>query len=94
MSGIQKHAVMSGVGAIIGQYVDGHRNAYLAERDAALRRYVELHPDDFPAPGKMSLNTDICTTKVVWFIKVATWLNYSYVNCFLYYHYFHLFSLV
>ncbi|GLV40033.1 NADH dehydrogenase (ubiquinone) B14.5 B subunit [Carabus blaptoides fortunei] len=56
-SGIQKHVVMSGVGAIIGQYVDGHRNAYLAERDAVLRRYVELHPDDFPTPERKKYAT-------------------------------------
>lgn len=40
-------------GAALGVFIDKKRNDYLAERDAVLRHYVELHPEDFPTPGKM-----------------------------------------
>lgn len=40
-------------GAALGVFIDRKRNDYLAERDAVLRHYVELHPEDFPTPGKM-----------------------------------------
>lgn len=32
--------------------VDKWRTQYLAEKDATLRHYIELHPEDFPTPGK------------------------------------------
>lgn len=28
-----------------------YRKNYWAERDAVFRHYIELHPEDFPAPG-------------------------------------------
>jgi len=40
-------------GGFIGKTVDGWRDDYLAERDAVLRHYIELHPEDFPDPGKL-----------------------------------------
>uniref|UniRef100_U5EFI4 NADH dehydrogenase [ubiquinone] 1 subunit C2 n=1 Tax=Corethrella appendiculata TaxID=1370023 RepID=U5EFI4_9DIPT len=49
-SGIQKHIIATLVVGYTGKTVDGWRNEYLAERDAVLRHYVELHPEDFPAP--------------------------------------------
>lgn len=50
--GIQKHLLYTGIAALFGKSVDGWRNTYLAERDAVLRHYIELHPEDFPMPGR------------------------------------------
>ncbi|XP_072376169.1 NADH dehydrogenase [ubiquinone] 1 subunit C2 [Diabrotica undecimpunctata] len=47
-SGIQKHILVAGVCGGIGKIVDDYRNKYLADRDAVLRHYIELHPEDFP----------------------------------------------
>uniref|UniRef100_A0A1B0A4E0 NADH dehydrogenase [ubiquinone] 1 subunit C2 n=1 Tax=Glossina pallidipes TaxID=7398 RepID=A0A1B0A4E0_GLOPL len=47
-SGIQKHIGFAIAGGIIGKYIDEKRDEYLATRDAILRHYVELHPEDFP----------------------------------------------
>lgn len=43
------------IGIAGGKIVDGWRNDHLAERDAVLRHYIQLHPEDFPDPGKVSL---------------------------------------
>lgn len=43
------------LGVVGGKTVDGWRNEHLAERDAVLRHYVQLHPEDFPDPGKVSI---------------------------------------
>lgn len=51
LSGIQKHLIATSAGLVIGKVVDGWRNDYLAERDAVLRHYIELHPEDFLATG-------------------------------------------
>jgi hypothetical protein len=55
-TGIQKHALGGVTGWLFGAYADNYRNQYLAERDAVLRHYVELHPEDFPVPGKYNLS--------------------------------------
>ncbi|CAH1104887.1 unnamed protein product [Psylliodes chrysocephalus] len=47
-SGLQKHVLLSAGLAGIGKVVDDYRNQYMADRDAVLRHYVELHPEDFP----------------------------------------------
>lgn len=48
LSGLQKHVfgviVMTG----IFKYVQNKRDEHFIERDAVLRHYVELHPEDFP----------------------------------------------
>ncbi|XP_044255722.1 NADH dehydrogenase [ubiquinone] 1 subunit C2 [Tribolium madens] len=49
MSGIQVHAFVTVAGAALGKYIDDYRNDYFAERDAAFRHYIQLHPEDFPA---------------------------------------------
>ncbi|XP_067010079.1 NADH dehydrogenase [ubiquinone] 1 subunit C2 [Anabrus simplex] len=51
-SGIQKHILWTSGAAFAGKVIDGYRNDYLADRDAVLRHYVELHPEDFPAPER------------------------------------------
>ncbi|KAB0798799.1 hypothetical protein PPYR_06679 [Photinus pyralis] len=48
LSGIQKHVVFTILGGFLGKYIDSNRSEYLAERDAVLRHYIELHRDDFP----------------------------------------------
>lgn len=50
--GIQKHLIATSLGAIGGQFIEDRRLNYLAERDAVLRNYIELHPDDFPQPER------------------------------------------
>ncbi|KAL4702272.1 hypothetical protein ACJJTC_018586 [Scirpophaga incertulas] len=54
-SGIQKHVV--GVAGWIGvlTFVQNKRNNYLAEKDAVLRHYIELHPEDFPEPERKKI---------------------------------------
>ncbi|EDW03842.1 NADH dehydrogenase [ubiquinone] 1 subunit C2 [Drosophila grimshawi] len=51
-SGIQKHIAFTLLGGGIGAFLDQKRDAYLAKRDAVLRHYVELHPDDFPTTDR------------------------------------------
>ncbi|EAT42520.1 AAEL005946-PA [Aedes aegypti] len=51
-SGIQKHVVAAvGLGAL-ALTMDKWRTQYFAEKDATLRHYVELHPEDFPTPER------------------------------------------
>ncbi|XP_018565169.1 NADH dehydrogenase [ubiquinone] 1 subunit C2 [Anoplophora glabripennis] len=47
-SGIQKHFIAAGVGAALGKIIDDYRNQYFADKDAVLRHYIQLHPEDFP----------------------------------------------
>lgn len=54
--GVQKHVLFTGIGALFGRTADSWRNEYLAERDAVLRHYIELHPEDFPTPGMFHNN--------------------------------------
>lgn len=51
--GLQKHTAVVLAGGYLGQVIDGYRNRYLAERDAVLRHYVQLHPEDFPPRGTL-----------------------------------------
>ncbi|XP_054745021.1 NADH dehydrogenase [ubiquinone] 1 subunit C2 [Anastrepha obliqua] len=47
-SGIQSHVTFAAIGGGLGYYFDGKRNEHIAKRDAVLKHYIELHPDDFP----------------------------------------------
>lgn len=51
IAGIHKHFLYGTLSAAVGYWINGNRNSYLAEKDAILRHYVELHPADFPTPG-------------------------------------------
>ncbi|CAO1434853.1 unnamed protein product [Diamesa serratosioi] len=51
-SGVQKHMLAATLGVVGGKTVDGWRNEHLAERDAVLRHYIQLHPEDFPDPER------------------------------------------
>ncbi|CAH2263434.1 NADH dehydrogenase [ubiquinone] 1 subunit C2 [Pararge aegeria] len=55
MSGIQKHilGVVGWTAAI--SVVQNKRDEYLAEKDAVLRHYIELHPEDFPTPERKKI---------------------------------------
>jgi len=59
-AGIQKHIAFGALGVGAGYYFDQKRNDYLAKRDAVLRHYIELHPDDFPVKGK-SMQGVLCS---------------------------------
>ncbi|KAK9870335.1 hypothetical protein WA026_006420 [Henosepilachna vigintioctopunctata] len=48
MSGMQRTIGITVFGALLGNYAHERRELYYAERDAVLRHYVQLHPDDFP----------------------------------------------
>ncbi|XP_030750725.1 NADH dehydrogenase [ubiquinone] 1 subunit C2 [Sitophilus oryzae] len=48
LSGIHRYAFAGVGGFFVGKVLDDWRESYLAERDAILRHYVELHPEDFP----------------------------------------------
>ncbi|XP_022218993.2 NADH dehydrogenase [ubiquinone] 1 subunit C2 [Drosophila obscura] len=52
LSGIQKHIAFAAIGGGAGYYFDQKRNEYLAKRDAVLRHYIELHPEDFPVKDR------------------------------------------
>ncbi|CAG9785553.1 unnamed protein product [Diatraea saccharalis] len=55
MSGIQKHVLgVAGWMALL-TYVQKKRDEYLAEKNAVLIHYVELHPDDFPVPERKKI---------------------------------------
>ncbi|XP_034098588.1 NADH dehydrogenase [ubiquinone] 1 subunit C2 [Drosophila sulfurigaster albostrigata] len=51
-SGIQKHIAFTLLGGALGSYFDNKRDQYVAKRDAVLRHYIELHPDDFPKTNR------------------------------------------
>lgn len=53
-SGIQKHIFIPMAAFFGAQYFDEYVNQKYANRDAALRHYVQLHPEDFPPMGKFS----------------------------------------
>ncbi|KAL1509264.1 hypothetical protein ABEB36_004027 [Hypothenemus hampei] len=48
LSGIQKHILATAIGVPIGFFVNKWLDSKLADRDAMLRHYVQLHPEDFP----------------------------------------------
>lgn len=50
-TGIHKHAIGVLGWVSLLTYVQNKRDAYLAEKDAVLRHYVELHKEDFTIPG-------------------------------------------
>ncbi|XP_049789211.1 NADH dehydrogenase [ubiquinone] 1 subunit C2 [Schistocerca nitens] len=52
LSGIQRHALFTLGAVALGNFVEKYRADYLAEKDAVLRHYVELHPEDFPTPER------------------------------------------
>ncbi|XP_075974964.1 NADH dehydrogenase (ubiquinone) B14.5 B subunit [Anticarsia gemmatalis] len=54
-SGIQKHIIAAGGLTGILTMVQKKRDEYLAEKDAVLRHYVELHPEDFPTPERKKI---------------------------------------
>lgn len=49
---LPRHVGLSVGGAVIGKFIDEKKEIALAERDAQLKHYIELHPDDFPEPSK------------------------------------------
>ncbi|KAG5673804.1 hypothetical protein PVAND_003821 [Polypedilum vanderplanki] len=52
LSGIQRHIAASVGGVTFGIWADKKKDEHLSERDAVLRHYVELHPEDFPEPER------------------------------------------
>ncbi|XP_053612925.1 NADH dehydrogenase [ubiquinone] 1 subunit C2 [Plodia interpunctella] len=54
-SGIYKHVLGVGAMTTIFTYVQNRRNEYYAEKDAVLRHYVELHPEDFPIKPRQTI---------------------------------------
>ncbi|KAJ8919287.1 hypothetical protein NQ315_003871 [Exocentrus adspersus] len=47
-SGIQKHIIAAIAGAGIGKILENYNISHAAERDAVMRHYIQLHPEDFP----------------------------------------------
>ncbi|KAG7306141.1 hypothetical protein JYU34_008733 [Plutella xylostella] len=54
-SGLQKHAACMAIWSASLHIVQKKRDAYFAERDAVLRHYIELHPEDFVEPERKKL---------------------------------------
>lgn len=46
------HMLGTTVGAVGGYFIEERRLKYLAERDAILKNYIELHLEDFPVPER------------------------------------------
>lgn len=63
ISGIQKHILFAGIGAVGARTFDNYRRDYYAERDAVYRHYISLHPEDFPMPGQYFLSQSVDQTK-------------------------------
>uniref|UniRef100_A0A4D5R9Y3 NADH dehydrogenase [ubiquinone] 1 subunit C2 n=1 Tax=Scolopendra viridis TaxID=118503 RepID=A0A4D5R9Y3_SCOVI len=52
-SGIQKHIFAVAAGGYAGECLYHWRKRLAAERDAVIRHYIELHPEDFIEPPKL-----------------------------------------
>ncbi|XP_035780125.1 NADH dehydrogenase [ubiquinone] 1 subunit C2-like [Anopheles albimanus] len=52
LSGIQKHIAAAIAVGTLATMANKWRDSYLAEKDATLRHYIELHPEDFPTPER------------------------------------------
>ncbi|CAL1263754.1 unnamed protein product [Larinioides sclopetarius] len=46
-SGIQRHIIASAVGFAFGHYLEQYLMNRFAYRDAVIKHYIELHPEDF-----------------------------------------------
>ncbi|XP_022814984.1 NADH dehydrogenase [ubiquinone] 1 subunit C2 [Spodoptera litura] len=54
-SGIQKHILLTAGLMTAFIYMQKHRDNYFAEKDAVLRHYLELHPDEFEEPPRKKI---------------------------------------
>ncbi|XP_055297017.1 NADH dehydrogenase [ubiquinone] 1 subunit C2 [Sitodiplosis mosellana] len=52
LAGAYLYPIYFAVGAFVGQSILNWRRNYWADRDAVLRHYVQLHPEDFPPPER------------------------------------------
>ncbi|XP_031629408.1 NADH dehydrogenase [ubiquinone] 1 subunit C2 [Contarinia nasturtii] len=52
IAGAYLYPIYAAVGWSAGQLWRNQREAYWADRDAMLRHYIQLHPDDFPPPER------------------------------------------
>ncbi|KAF8764595.1 NADH dehydrogenase [ubiquinone] 1 subunit C2-like [Argiope bruennichi] len=46
-SGIQRHFIGAALGYAVGYYIDRYLQNRYAQRDAVIKHYIELHPEDF-----------------------------------------------
>lgn len=51
-AGIQRHLVLGAAGWMAGLYINQWIASNSAERDAVLKHYIQLHPEDFPVPER------------------------------------------
>lgn len=72
-SGIWRYPIGFAAGWALGEFVVAWRTRYLAERDAVLRQYVQLHPDDFKpisnSIGYLKNVFQVCT--IIHFISIS-----------------------
>ncbi|CAH0702541.1 unnamed protein product [Spodoptera exigua] len=54
-SGIQKHIFLTAGLVAAFTYLQKHRDSYFAEKDAILRHYLELHPEEFQEPPRKKI---------------------------------------
>lgn len=45
------YPIMFAAGVAVTQLIYNYRVNWWAERDAVMRHYIELHPEDFAPPG-------------------------------------------
>ncbi|XP_034937465.1 NADH dehydrogenase [ubiquinone] 1 subunit C2 [Chelonus insularis] len=51
-AGIQNIIIFGIVGGLVGAYLKAREVDILATRDAKMRHYITLHPEDFPPPER------------------------------------------
>ncbi|XP_037087274.1 NADH dehydrogenase [ubiquinone] 1 subunit C2-like [Pollicipes pollicipes] len=51
-AGIQRHIGLGLAGWMAGVYIEKWLQSSAAERDAVLKHYIQLHPEDFPVPER------------------------------------------
>lgn len=60
-------------------YLEKVRKGYYAEKDAVLRHYIELHPDDFPRPGECGVVQKFLQSNSFIFFKFTVRMKYKEV---------------
>ncbi|OXU20882.1 hypothetical protein TSAR_015233 [Trichomalopsis sarcophagae] len=58
-SGIRRYALAIGAGIIMAKVLKDAKYHREAERDAVMRHYIKLHPEDFPPPVRKTFNEEL-----------------------------------
>lgn len=64
--GVRRYVFALTAGLITAKVLKDAKYHREAERDAVLRQYVKLHPEDFPPPGNKQINFSLHFIKVLY----------------------------